>query len=490
MFTLLSNHAYAQNTVERVDGKDRFEVAVNLSQKGWPGQTDTVVLTYYNAFADALAASPLAYKNNAPILLTHSSQLTSITKKEITRLKPRQVIVVGGTGSISNNVLGELRGMGIPVVRRIGGKDRFEVAYQISKELPSNQTAVIAYGLNFSDALAIAPFAAKNGIPILLTRKDVLPSPTNQAIQTRNVKNTIVIGGEGSVGNAVFDQLRKIGSSRRIGGKDRYEVAANIIRQLNLPTQKAFMSTGLTFADALTGSVLAAKENAPILLTRPNALPNSIRAIIHERKISDYVILGGLASVQQKVVSQISGPLAGLTIVVDPGHGGHDPGAIGNKLVEKEIVLDVGTRLKNKLDDAGSYVIMTRYNDTYVSLENRVKKAEEVGANAFISIHVNSYNGTKPNGTETYWNSLHSSEDSKALANEIQKELVENLGTYNRGIKEANFYVIKHTTMPSVLVEIAFISNPNDARKLADSGFREKAAEAIYQGILNFYQKK
>ncbi len=481
----MAGTASAETTADRIDGQDRFQVAVNVSKKGWSGGADTVVLTYYNAYADALSASPLAYQKNAPILLTQSNKLTYATKQEIDRLNPNQVIVVGGSASVSEAVLNELRGMGISSVKRIGGKDRFEVAYMIAKEMPSSSKAVIAYGLNFPDALAIAPYAARNGYPILLANTSVLPSKTKQALSERGTSSTIVVGGEGSIGSSVYSQLP---NPKRIGGKDRFEVAANIINTLNLPANKAYLSTGLTFADALTGSVLAAKQNAPILLTMPDRVPAATMNVINDRDIQYFTVLGGTASVSSSVVEKVAGPLAVKTIVVDPGHGGTDPGASGNGLVEKELALDISKRLQTKLLSAGSEVLMTRTtNKYYPTLSERVKLANDSQADAFISIHMNAYTPSAE-GTETYWNSSYSSAESEALASSIQKEMLQELGTRDRGVKQANFQVIKYTKIPSVLVEVAFVTNSGDAELLADSTFREKAATAIYQGTLNYFK--
>ncbi|MBN3554180.1 cell wall-binding repeat-containing protein [Fictibacillus nanhaiensis] len=277
---------------ERLSGKDRFEVAVNVSKKGW-SSSDTVFLTNYMAFADALAASPLAFKNNAPILLSRSERLTDTTRNEIVRLGVKHVVIIGGTGSIYPAVASELKAMNIST-RRIEGQDRFEVAYNISKELDQKGKAIVTYGLNFSDALAIAPYAAKNGYPILLTHKDQLNESTKKALAEKNIKQTYVIGGEGSVSKAVYNQLPQ---PSRIGGKNRYEVAANIIRQLELSTEKVYMATGQSFADALTGSVLAAKESSPLLLTYPKSIPSETINIMGDKNITNLTILGGHASV-------------------------------------------------------------------------------------------------------------------------------------------------------------------------------------------------
>lgn len=285
--------------INRLSGKDRFEVAKNISNTGW-SQANTVILANHQAFADALSASSLAFKENAPILLSRSDALSIDTINEIKRLKPSKVIIAGGPGSIGENIVHQLKNeLGVASVERLGGKDRYEVAYNISKRLGPTTTAVIADGMNFPDALSIAPYAAKNGMPILLANKDVLPPVIKQSLVEQNIQQTIVVGGQASVGNSVFDQLP---NPIRIDGKDRYEVATNIIKQLSLEPKKSFIATGLTFADALTGSVLAAKEDAVMLLTRKPALPPETKSVILEKGISRFTILGGTGSVSSSGV--------------------------------------------------------------------------------------------------------------------------------------------------------------------------------------------
>lgn len=181
--------------------------------------------------------------------------------------------------------------------------------------------------------------------------------------------------------------------------------------------------------------------------------------------------------------------LAGRTIVLDPGHGGTDSGASGFGLVEKEIILDVGLRLRKMLEAAGINVVMTRDKDVFLTLDERVDIAKNVKADSFISIHANAHSEERANGTETFWNSYFTSDQSEALAKEIQEELLFLLNTYDRGLKQANFRVIKQTPMPSVLVELAFVTNQSDAEDMAKAEFRDKAAQAIYQGIVNYYNK-
>lgn len=288
-------------TPERLSGRDRFEVAVNISKKGWVS-ADTVFISNYNAFADALSAAPLAYKYNSPILLTQAASLNPATKQEIIRLKAKSIVLVGGKGSLNDSVTKELRDMG-KNVRRIGGQNRFEVSKNIALELGNYQTAIVANGLNYPDALAIAPFAAKNGFPILLTRPEAASKETIEVIQKKNVQNTIIVGGEASVSRNVSRSLPK---PIRIGGKDRYEVALNIFNKYFAGTEKLYFATGTTFADALTGSVLITKENATILLTGKDALPDSVSAALTKRHIQTYILLGGPGSVGNGVLLSLT----------------------------------------------------------------------------------------------------------------------------------------------------------------------------------------
>jgi N-acetylmuramoyl-L-alanine amidase len=485
----LVNTAFADTSISRMDGKDRFEVSVNLSNKEWPNGADKVVLVNYLAFADALSATPLAYQYNAPILLTYMNDLPDATKAEIQRLNPKEVVIIGGPGSVSDNIISELQSIKVPSVRRIGGADRYEVSRNVAQEMPPSSKVVLAYGQKFSDALSIAPYAARNGFPILLTDTAKLPDPIVAAIQQRNPTSSIIVGGVASVSD---DVAKAVPAPTRIDGKDRYEVSANVVRILNLPASSAYVATGNTFADALTGSVVAAKENAPILLTEKDNLPSAISSLVLDKKIQNFVILGGVGSVSEKIINQLIGPvplpLSGKKIVVDAGHGGKDPGAQGNGLIEKNVVLDVAKQLKQQLVLAGATVIMTRESDTYPTLSDRVQIANSQKADIFLSIHANANTSSTPQGTETYWDGKYAATQSKALAQSIQTQLVKKVGTVDRGIKSVDYYVITNTTMPSSLVELAFITNSSDAAKLGSPTFQANAAQGIFLGIVNYFK--
>lgn len=221
------------------------------------------------------------------------------------------------------------------------------------------------------------------------------------------------------------------------------------------------------------------------------------------------------------------------TIVIDPGHGGLETGARGpNGTLEKDITLAISLKLKEMIERRLALrVVLTRDKDVDVSLENRAALANNNRADIFISIHANGAFRPKAHGSETYFLSLKASDEearrlaylennspefekkieeenqdqimmilwdmaqaaflkqSSELAEIIQLELNKLLGTANRGVKQAPFKVLTGVACPAVLVEVAFISNPEEEAKLKDENFQASVAEAIYQGLLNYLRK-
>ena len=169
-------------------------------------------------------------------------------------------------------------------------------------------------------------------------------------------------------------------------------------------------------------------------------------------------------------------------IVIDPGHGGSDYGAIRDGINEKDITLDVSQRVAAVLKSRGYIVELTRNDDTYLSLEERVDLAEDAMPEIFISIHVNSAVAIEPNGIETHY--YH--EYSKDLASVIHSKLIKNINAKDRGLFKSKFYVINHTTMPAVLVEMGFISNPDERKQLITEFRKQKTAKAIAEGIIEY----
>lgn len=186
---------------------------------------------------------------------------------------------------------------------------------------------------------------------------------------------------------------------------------------------------------------------------------------------------------------------SGIVVCIDPGHGGSDPGACHNGMQEKQLTLDISLKLAKLLRKSGCNVILTRTSDRDVSfagssdsreLQSRCNIANHMNADLFISIHIDASTNSYQNGTTVYYHRSNSS----LLASYIQNHLVSANGLKNNGTRQASFYVIRHTNMPAVLVECAFISNPSDASRLASSSFRQKCAMGIFNGIVAFARAK
>src|SRR6266568_2788968 len=261
-------------------------------------------------------------------------------------------------------------------------------------------------------------------------------------------------------------------------------------------------------------------------LLKPNRLvvdyvPKRIGAAVVQPKITLPPVSRQITELQRQARLDID------TIVVDAGHGGKDPGAIGRSgLTEKEVVLDVALRLRALLQDRlGKKVLMTRATDTFIELDDRAKFANEHKADLFVSIHINSHPSRNVHGIELYHFGIASDrramevaarengdnidrardlvdmikadlalskriEESQNLAWETKLAIVNVVGTaYNlddHGVKTAPFYVLRYTAMPSILAELSFISNSGDEKLLRASSYRKKMAEALFEGIRNY----
>ena len=177
-------------------------------------------------------------------------------------------------------------------------------------------------------------------------------------------------------------------------------------------------------------------------------------------------------------------------IVIDPGHGGTDPGAIGvTGLEEKVVNLEIAVQLQRRLEKAGYNTLLTRRNDFFIPLIERSQLANFKGADLFISLHANSNPKSTVRGTATYahW---YASEKNWALAWYVQDEIIKRISLIDNGLKAANFSVLRETKMPALLVETAFLSNKIEERLLNSVPFQAKIAAGITAGVKKYFQKQ
>jgi len=193
-----------------------------------------------------------------------------------------------------------------------------------------------------------------------------------------------------------------------------------------------------------------------------------------------------------KLLNQSGNPLKDRIIILDPGHGGKDPGTVLGSNSEKAITLKVGTIVKQKLEAAGAKVYMTRTGDTYPSLQDRVDFTNANYGEIFVSIHVNSAANTSAQGTETYYaiSTGDMYQEDIDLATFVNNQIVNNLKMKNRGVKEQQYYVIRNMVIPSILVELGFLTNSEDRGKMTNDQYVELFADSVYKGISQYYAKK
>jgi N-acetylmuramoyl-L-alanine amidase len=174
-------------------------------------------------------------------------------------------------------------------------------------------------------------------------------------------------------------------------------------------------------------------------------------------------------------------------VVIDAGHGGDDPGAIGiDGIKEKDIILSIALDVEEILKKQDIDVVMTRDSDVFISLEGRTDLANDVNADLFVSIHANSINLSRPDvsGLETYYY-----QSGRRLAEVIHWSILNGVEIDDRSIRRARFYVLRHSTMPAVLVEVGFVTGEVDAANLRDSNHRRRMAEAIARGIVEYIRQ-
>ncbi|MHB8127109.1 MAG: cell wall-binding repeat-containing protein [Desulfitobacteriaceae bacterium] len=299
--------------VPQLGGADQYETAAKIAEQGWPETTGAVVLSagMIPNLVDALAAGPLSARLKAPLLLTDGgNQLNVWTKQELQRLKPVKAFITSGTAVIKPSVLNELEDMGITPVE-LGGFDQYETSVNIAQELIKqgvqvSQIVVAAGWSTPADALSVAAIAATQGMPILATTRDALPSSVKSFLDSLSgIADSYVIGGTAVVGSTIQDQLP--GVKHRYAGLTKYDTNIEVLEGFMdvLHNGKTYVANGETFVDALAGVPLAAQSYSAILLT-DQTLPELSCEYAKLNLSPDLVVLGGQAVVSQKVIEQIT----------------------------------------------------------------------------------------------------------------------------------------------------------------------------------------
>lgn len=297
--------------VERQYGTNRYETAAAASEDAFaPGVPVVYVATGAN-FPDALAAGAAAGAQGGAVVLVDRHVVPALATTELERLNPNRIVIVGGTGVISDYVaslVGRFHTGG--GATRVAGADRYATAAAISNAFTPGVPAVyVASGQNWPDALAAVPHAARAGAPILLTLPSQLPDATRTALARLQPNRIIVLGGTGAISAGVASALDGYdtgGGVVRLGGEDRYATAA-IISRYHHPSgaPMAYVATGMNFPDALAAGAPAAIRGAPTILVRTAGVPGASASELERLNPARIVLLGGPRVVNQDVFTTL-----------------------------------------------------------------------------------------------------------------------------------------------------------------------------------------
>ncbi|WP_061310828.1 immunoglobulin-like domain-containing protein [Clostridium botulinum] len=297
--------------VKRFEGNNRYETAAKLATFNWT-KSDNIVLVSGEGYADALSASVLAKRLNAPIILTNSNSLNDNAIQTIEKLKAKNIYVIGGEASVSSKIRSELKNNYKLI--ELKGKDRFETNLNVAEQLvklgvDASEVMVVNGKDGFSDALSAAPIAAANGQILLIVSKDN-GNAAAEFIQKHNSKS-IVIGTKNVVSDKIYNNL---GASRRVdGGANRFETNLKILKEFNVKVDTHLYianSTGKGYADALVASVLAGKFSAPLILTDTKDSKDTEKALKYIKDnikgMTEINAVGGKVVIPQSITEDIN----------------------------------------------------------------------------------------------------------------------------------------------------------------------------------------
>lgn len=283
----------------RISGPGRVETSIEIS-KFENTKSKTVILADARNYPDALAASNLTNGRYSVILV--QNQLTQAIINEITRLEAQDLIILGGTNSISEDIEKDLANIaGVKNVSRIAGENRYDTCQKIFNHA-KKKSLVLASGEIFPDALATSSILDQAGL--LLTRSGQLPSEAQAAIKDLNHDNFLIVGGENSVQESLATSIAnqyQYASHTRISGNNRYETSAKIGERLVSST--VILASGENFPDALAASTLAQKIDSPILLVSKDKIDQSVIDYFKKHNIKKALVVGGQLSISDKTLA-------------------------------------------------------------------------------------------------------------------------------------------------------------------------------------------
>ena len=300
----------AARTVTRISGSDRYASAIAISRASFPTHATTVFIATGTNYPDALSAVPAAVARKGPLLLTIPGALLSSVRSELVRLAPSTIVIVGGAESVSEGVQLALSSLA-PTIRRISGADRYATSKAIATfafGAHGAQTAYVATGANFPDALSAGAAAGSRGAPVVLVNgaAATVGQLTLSLITGLGVGTVKIAGGVESVSAGVQRSLNQQTSTARLSGTDRFATSVALNRDAYTSSSIAYLANGLNFPDALAGAVLAGTKDAPLFAIPPTCVPQNVLNEFDRLGVTKVVLLGGIASLSSAVANLVS----------------------------------------------------------------------------------------------------------------------------------------------------------------------------------------
>ena len=292
----------------RIGGKDRIDTAIKISKDNYD-KAKTVIVVRHDLFPDSMTASVLAKLKDAPILLNPTDKLDSRVADEIKRLGAEEIIIVGGQNSVSEKVREDLKAYDSDKnVERIAGADRYGTSEMVAKRVTGitgkKHTGVVASGQVFPDALSVGTFASRDGYPILLVKKDSIPSQIQNAIKDLEISKTYIAGGTDTISKSTEAKLPSV--VERMAGATRYETSVAIAKSKFAGSKEAYVASGIEFADALVISPISGKYNRPTLLVSNKVNSNQlVRDYVKGSNINKLIAIGGERYVPSSVIDNL-----------------------------------------------------------------------------------------------------------------------------------------------------------------------------------------
>lgn len=486
-------------TIEtRLGGKDRYATNAEVVQYMQNViESDNVFMASGLNFPDAVAGTTLASKIKAPLLLTAKEDIPPAVYKilrEHMKVEPSAVKTGSGLGKITAN-----GGLNLRDTPSAGGKVLLTVPEGTSIEITGQQgqwyqTAyhgkngwVSASYVNVTISYQQGKITASGGLNLRESPSTsagiVLTIPEGATVTiTESKQDWYKVAYRGSTG-WVFAEYVTIKSGNS-SGSDSIDLSPNGL---------VYILGGSGVISAKTEKIIQGKDASkyPENLKDFPSLPSSLSApdSSEDYNPAQEVLIDPFAGIPEQALS-------GKKIILDPGHGGPDTGAIGpGYTFEKDNNLAIALYLKDILTEAGATVTMTRTTDDCVAatysaradLQARVALANSTKGDMFISIHNNALTNPDHKGTTVYYSGQNpKAGESAKLAGAILDKIIGTVNTYNKGVRDDNFYVVKNTTMTSVLIEAAYISNPEEEERLKNPIFQKNLAAAVFQGIYDY----